>query len=200
VLLSFLPPEHMQGFSTPLSFAERFEWGSSSKECLLLRGNFRSLELFSSGQQRLRDIRGGVSVPRIVFFGPAAPSRYSRWGFGPSNCFLRASNAFEIFETGVLVPRIVFFGPAAPSRYSRRGFGPSNCLFGSAMPTSYSRPGFGPLNCLFGSAMPASYSRPGFGPSNCLFWLSNAFKVFELELRTFESSLSSQQRRYTVRV
>jgi hypothetical protein len=82
----------------------------------------------------------------------------------------------------------------------RRGFGPSNYLFGPAAPFRYSRQGFDPSNYLFGSAVPSSYSRPGFDPSNCLFWPSNAFKVFELELRTFESSLSSLQRHHAIRV
>jgi hypothetical protein len=124
-------PNVCRVFSMTLSFAERFEWGSLSKECLPLRGNFRS------------------KLSQIVSFGPAAPSRYSRRDFGPSNCFFRVSSAFKIFEARLwslklflsgrqclqdirgetLVPRIVSFGPAAPSRYSRRGFGPSNCPF-----------------------------------------------------------------------
>jgi hypothetical protein len=54
--------------------------------------------LFLSGQQRLQDIRGRASVPRIVSFGPAVPSSYSRQGFGPSNCLFRPSDAFKVFE------------------------------------------------------------------------------------------------------
>jgi hypothetical protein len=101
------------------------------------------------GQQRLRDIRGRTSVPRVVPFGPAAPSRCSRQDFGPSSCLFRASSAFETFEAGLrslelslsgqqrlrdvrggtLVPRVVSFGPAALSRHSRQDFGPSSCLF-----------------------------------------------------------------------
>jgi hypothetical protein len=89
------------------------------------------------------------NCPRITPFGPAAPSRYSRQGFGPSNYFFRASSAFKIFEAGLRspelllsgqqrlqdirgrasVPRITSFGPAAPSRYSRQIFGPSNYSF-----------------------------------------------------------------------
>jgi hypothetical protein len=38
---------------------------------------------------------------RIVFFGPAVPSSYSRLGFGPSNCLFRASSAFKLFEAGL---------------------------------------------------------------------------------------------------
>jgi hypothetical protein len=109
----------------------------------------RSLELTSSGQQCLQVIRDWASVPRIVFFGPAVPSNYSRLGFGPSNCLLRASCAFKLFEPGLWslelsslgqqclqvirdwasVPRIVFFGPAVPSNYLSLGFSPSNHLF-----------------------------------------------------------------------
>jgi hypothetical protein len=74
----------------------------------MFEAGLRSLELFLSGQQRLRDVRGEISVPRIVSFGPAAPSRCSRRGFGPSN---------------------YLFGPIAPSRYSRQDFCSSNCFF-----------------------------------------------------------------------
>jgi hypothetical protein len=57
-LLSFVPPKYTQGFSMTLSFAERFEWGSLGKECLLLEGIFdrNCFELSLSGQQRLQDI------------------------------------------------------------------------------------------------------------------------------------------------
>jgi hypothetical protein len=61
----------------------------------------RSLESSSSDQQCRRIIRAWASVPRIVFFGPAVPSNYSSLGFGPSNCLLRASSAFELFEPGL---------------------------------------------------------------------------------------------------
>jgi hypothetical protein len=73
-----------------------FFWASSTFK--IFEAGLQSLELLSSGQQRLQDIRGGALVPRIAFFGPAVPSRYSRRGFSPSNCFLRASSAFKIFE------------------------------------------------------------------------------------------------------
>jgi hypothetical protein len=94
-------------------------------------------ELFLSGQQRLQDIRGGVSVPRIVFSG---------------------QQRLQDIRGRTSVPRIVSFGPAAPSSYSRLGFNPLSCLF-----------------------------RP-----------SNAFKEFELELRTFESTFSSLQHHYAI--
>jgi hypothetical protein len=207
-----------------LSFAERFELGSSGKERLLIRGSLRILvelvlncvfrassafklfgaglrspELCFSGHQCLQVIRGWASVPRIVFSG---------------------RQCLQVIRGWASVPRIVLFGPAVPSSYSRLGFGPSNCLFGPAVPSSYSRLGFGPSNCLFQAssafrlfeaglrslelsffrpAVPSGYSRLGFGPSNCLFRPSNAFKVFELELRIFESLLSSRQRHYTIR-
>jgi hypothetical protein len=43
-------------------------------------------------------IRVRGPVPRIISFGPAVPPNYSSVGFGPSNRFLRASNAFTLFE------------------------------------------------------------------------------------------------------
>jgi hypothetical protein len=67
----------------------------------IFEAGLRSLELFLSGQQCLQDIRGRSSVPRIVSFGPAAPSRYSRQVFGPSNYFFWASSAFKIFKAGL---------------------------------------------------------------------------------------------------
>jgi hypothetical protein len=132
------------------------------------RQGFGPSNCLFSGQQRLQDIRGRASVPRITLFrassafkifeaglrslellsfGPAAPSRYLRQGFGLSNCLFlgqqrlqdiqgrasvpritlfRASSAFKIFEAGLQSLELLSFGPAAPSRYSRQGFGPSN--------------------------------------------------------------------------
>jgi hypothetical protein len=90
MLLSFAPSEYTQSFSTTLSFAPSREF--------LVEIVF---ELSLLGQQRLQNIRGRALVPRIISFRPAAPSRYSRQGFGPSNCFFRASSAFETFEAGL---------------------------------------------------------------------------------------------------
>jgi hypothetical protein len=128
------------------------------------------LELSLSGQQRLQDIRGRTSVPRIVSFGPAAPSRYSRQDFGPSNCLFRASSTFKIFEAGLRSLELLLSGQQRLQDIRGRASVP---------------------RIFFGSAVPSNYSRSGFDPSNCLFWPSNAFKEFELELRTFESSFSS---------
>jgi hypothetical protein len=70
----------------------------ASSASALFKCGLWSLELFFSGQQRLRIIRVRASVPRIILFGPAAPPRYSSAGFGPSNYFLRANNASTLFE------------------------------------------------------------------------------------------------------
>jgi hypothetical protein len=116
VFLLFVLSKHTQDFSTTLSFVERFELGPLSKECPHIRGSsrfevgLRSLKSPFSGQLRLQDIRGRASVPRIAFFGPAAPSRYSRQSFGPSNCLFRASSAFKIFEAGLRSLELPFLG------------------------------------------------------------------------------------------
>jgi hypothetical protein len=140
----------------------------------------RSLELFLSGQQRLQDIRGRASAPRIISFGPAVPSRYSRQGFGPSNYFFWASSAFKIFEAGLRPLELFLSG--------------QQCLQDIRGRASVHR------IISFGPAVPSRYSRQGFGPSNCLFWPNDAFRVFELELWTFESSFSSLQRHRAIRV
>jgi hypothetical protein len=67
----------------------------------LFEAGLRSLELSFSGQQYPQVIRGRAAVPRIVFFGPAVPSSYSRSGFGPANRLFRASSAFKLFEVGL---------------------------------------------------------------------------------------------------
>jgi hypothetical protein len=104
----------------------------------IFESGLQSLELSLSGQQRLRHIRARAPIPRIISFGPAAPSTYSSQGSGPSNFLFRASGAFDIFEPGLRslelslsgqrrlqrirvrapVPRITSFGPAAPSTCS----------------------------------------------------------------------------------
>jgi hypothetical protein len=40
-------------------------------------------------------------IPRIIFFGPAAPPNYLSVGSGPSNPSLRASSASILFECGL---------------------------------------------------------------------------------------------------
>jgi hypothetical protein len=120
-------------------------WASSAS-ALFERG-LRSLELFSSGQQHLRIIRVRASVPRIVFFGLAAPLRYSSAGplvprialsgfqrlgiirvralFSLESFFL-GQQRLHILRVRASVPRIIFFGPAAPPYSSSAGFDPSN--------------------------------------------------------------------------
>jgi hypothetical protein len=130
------------------------------------------------GQQRLRDIRGGVSVPRIVFFGPAAPLRYSRRGFGPSNCFLRASSAFEIFETGFRSLELFSSGQQrlrgirGGASVPRNVFSGQQCLQATRGRASVPRIVF------FGSAMHSKCSSLNCEPSNHPFRASNAVILF----------------------
>jgi hypothetical protein len=70
-----------------------------------------SLKLSSSGQQCLQVVRGWASAPRIIFFGPAAPSSYSRYlslNFGLSNHPFRADIASILFGYGCPNPRNAF--------------------------------------------------------------------------------------------
>jgi hypothetical protein len=128
-------PNICRVFSMTLSFAERFEWGSSSKECLLLRGSFRSksFRIVLSGQQCLQDIREGDSVLRIVFWASSA-SKIFEAGLWSLELSFRASSASKIFEArfwslelflsgqqclqdirgGVADLRIIPFEPLAP--------------------------------------------------------------------------------------
>jgi hypothetical protein len=76
-----------------------FFWASSAFD--VFEAGLWSLESFLLGQQRLRCIRGRTSVPRVLSFGPAAPSMYSRQDFGPSSPFFRASSAFDVFGVGL---------------------------------------------------------------------------------------------------
>jgi hypothetical protein len=96
------------------------------------------------------------------------------------NCFFRASSAFKLFEAGLRSLELPLSGQQCLQVI--RGW--------ASVPQIAS----------FGLAVPSSYSRSGFDPSNCLFRPSYAFKVSELELRTFESSLSSLQRHHAIRV
>jgi hypothetical protein len=148
---------HSRGFLIEFVSNCLFRASSAFK---IFKTGLRSLELSFLGPQRLQDIQGKASVPRIVSFGPAAPSRYSRPDFGPSNCL---------------------FGPTAPSRYLRPDFGPSNCLFRASSASNIFEAELRILELFFGSAVPSHCSRSGVDPLICLFRPSNAFKEFELE-------------------
>jgi hypothetical protein len=83
-------------------------WASSAS--MLFECGLRSLKTLSSGQQCLQIIRVRALVPRIIFFGPAAPPDYSSTGVSPSNYFLWASSASALLEFGFWTPRIASFG------------------------------------------------------------------------------------------
>jgi hypothetical protein len=158
-----VPPYYSSAGFSPLN---HFLWSSSAS--ILFECGFRSFESLSSGQQRLHIIRVRASVPRIVFFGPTAPSYYLSAGFGPSNRFLRTSSSSILFECGLWshesfsageqclyiirvrasVPQIIFFGPAAPPYYSSAGFGPSNRFLRASSSSVLFECGFSSLESL----------------------------------------------------
>jgi hypothetical protein len=135
------------------------------------------------------------------------PLRGNSWSRLYSNCFFRASSAFDIFEARLRslelslsgqqrlrhirgktsVPRTVAFGPAAPSTYSKREFGPSNCRFRASSAFDVFEAGLRSLELLLSKpAAPSKCSKQDFGPLNRLFQASSAFRIFEAGLRVPE--------------
>jgi hypothetical protein len=94
------------GPAAPLNYSSAGSGPSShllraSRASILFEYGLRSLESSSSGQQCLHIIRVRTLVPRIIFFGPAAPPNYSSVDSGPFNPLLWASSASELFECGL---------------------------------------------------------------------------------------------------
>jgi hypothetical protein len=147
---------------------------------ILFECGLRSLESFSLGQQRLYIIRVRASVPRIIFFGPAAPLYYLSAGFSPSNRSLRASSASILFECGLRSLESFSLG--------------QQCLYIIRVRASV------PRIALFEPAVPPYYSSAGSGPSNCFLRIFDAFTIFECGLRSLKSFSSGQQHLYILRV
>jgi hypothetical protein len=120
--------------------------------------------------------------------GMLAPSR----GFGPSNCFFRASSAFKIFEVGLWSLELFFRASSAFKIFEaglrslelflsgqqrlqdiRGGASVPRIVFSGQQCFQVIRGRTSVLRIVFfGPAVPSSYSRRGFGPSNCLFGLA----------------------------
>jgi hypothetical protein len=95
------------GFEQGMPAHSRLGFGPSnrlfrvSSALKLFEAGLWSLESSFSGQQCPQVIRGRASVPRIIVFGSAVPSSYSRPGFVPSNRLFRVSSALKLFEAGL---------------------------------------------------------------------------------------------------
>jgi hypothetical protein len=107
-----------------INIASKFSLRASSAFKLFEFG-LRSLKLSSSGQQCLQIIQARASVPRTIFFGPAAPLHYSSTGTSPSNCLFQASSASALFEFGFWTLQFASFG----HRHFCSGSSPSNLCF-----------------------------------------------------------------------
>jgi hypothetical protein len=94
--------------STGSGPSNRFLWASSAS--IFFECGLWSRESLSSGQQRLYILLVWASVPRIAFFGPAAPPYSSSADFDPSKRFLRASSASILFECGLQSLESLFSG------------------------------------------------------------------------------------------
>jgi hypothetical protein len=202
---SFGPTSPPNSSSVGFGPSNRLLWANIASE--LFECGLWSLESLSSGQQRLYIIRVRASVPRIVFFGPAAPLYYLSVGFSPSNHFLRASNASILFECGLWslesfslgqqrlyiirvralvprvrasVPRIVLFGPAAPLNYSTAGFGPLNYSLRASSASMLFECGFQSLESHLSAI--SAFILFGYEPLSfeSLFYAINAFELPEI--------------------
>jgi hypothetical protein len=76
----------------------------------LFKVGLRFLELPLSGQQCLQVIRGQALIPRVVFFGPAMPSKCPSSSCGPLNHPFRACSATMLFGYRCLNPRNTSLG------------------------------------------------------------------------------------------
>jgi hypothetical protein len=103
-----VPLHHSSVGASPSNYLLRASSASASFEC-----GRQSLELSSSGRQRLYFTRVWAPVPRIIFLRPAAPLHYSSAGASPSNCLFRAGCASALLELWVLDPSIRIFRPSA---------------------------------------------------------------------------------------
>jgi hypothetical protein len=129
-------------------------------------------------------------------------------GFGPSNCLLRASSAFQLFETGLRslelsslgqqclqvirdwasVPRIVFFGPAVSSKLFEPGLWSLELSHSGQQCLQIIRAWASvPRIISFESAALLLYSSSGPCPSNHLFRVSSASALFKFGPLSLES-------------
>jgi hypothetical protein len=175
----FIRPSTPPYYSSAGIIVPRIAYRTNSASELFECG-LRSLEWFSLGQQHLYFIRGRASVPRMVFFGPAAPLLYSRAGFGPSNGFLRASSASTLFDCRL---RSLESSSSGQQR-----------LQITRVWASVSRIVF------IGPTVPPNYLSVGFCPSSYSLWASSAFTLFECGLWSLELFSSGQQHLYIIRV
>jgi hypothetical protein len=90
-----VPPYYSSAGSGPSNLSL---WASSAS--ILFECGLRSLESLSLGQQCLYIIRARALVPRIVFFGLAAPQHCSSMGFQSLELHLSAISAFILFGYG----------------------------------------------------------------------------------------------------
>jgi hypothetical protein len=156
----------------PLEPEQHLDW-------VFFRGPLCTSLLRHSNLHRIFSRRFYPFALRVISFGPAAPSMYSRQDFGPSSYFFRASSAFDVFEAGLRSLELFLSGQ---QRF--------RCIRGrTSVPRVIS----------FGLAVPLRHSKQDLGPSSYLFRAISAFETFEAGLRFLELPLSGQQRLRDIR-
>jgi hypothetical protein len=86
--ITFFGPAVPSSYSRP-DFGPSNRLFRASSAFKLFEAGLRSLESPFSGQQHLQVIRGRASVPRIVFYGLAIPSKCLSLSHRPSKCIPR---------------------------------------------------------------------------------------------------------------
>jgi hypothetical protein len=152
-----------------------------------------SSHLFS-GWQCLQDIRGRAPAPRIISFGPAVPSSYSRTGFSPSNYFFRASSAFKLFEDGLRSLELFLSGQQCLQVIRGRTSVPRVAFFRASSAFKLFEDGLRSLELFLSGQQCLQVIRGRTSvPRVAFFWASSAFKIFEAGLRPLKLFLSGQQ-------
>jgi hypothetical protein len=138
----------------------------------------------SNGVLRARDVCSfeGIfrsKLFRIALFGLAAPPRYSRQDFGPSNCFFRASSAFKIFEAGFRSLELSFWASSASKIFEAELR--SLKLFLSGQQRLQAIRGWASILrvAFFGPVMPSKNSSSSCGPLNHPFRACSMTMLFK---------------------
>jgi hypothetical protein len=179
------------------AFERPFDWVSLEVSCASLSSVIRIYAEFVRRFYLLLNVCSfeeilDRSCIQIIYFGPAAPSTYSRnsmQGFGPSNYFLSGQQRLREIRCRVSAPRIISFRASSAFKKFDAGLRSLEISsFRARRAFELFLPGPQRLRAIsFGLASPSSYLRQGFDFSSHFFRSNKTFRGFRFELRIFES-------------